>query len=362
MFDYCHYVPILKGKQGEYHALGVLSHEDKLRMTPFIDVPFVPWDHINQRPAKSYEKHVGKVATLIERAWGTHRPLFLDLFYVKGGETTADGRHPLSYVLDDARARGLKIIPVTGLDRPVDYRNAVRNALSVDQRGLCLRLSREDIGKLTELHGTLTNMLGEMGVTPDCVDLIFDFRDTTIGEANRRIEEFRRAIRALPNIRRWRTITVAASGFPLDLSGMRPATVERFPRTELLLWETIVTQRDMPRIPSYGDYGIQHPDLLEIDPRTMRMSANLRYTLEREWMVLKARDVKRHGYPQFNELCRKLIQMAEYRGATFSWGDSYISRCAAYEEGPGSATTWRKVGTNHHLALVGRFISSLGGT
>ena len=89
------------------------------------------------------------------------------------------------------------------------------------------------------------------------------------------------------------------------------------------------------------------------------MSANLRYTLEEEWLIFKGRNVRDYGYEQFNGLCRTLLQHKEYSGATFSWGDNYISQCAADKGGPGNASTWRKVGNSHHLSFVVYQLSKL---
>ena len=49
-------------------------------------------------------------------------------------------------------------------------------------------------------------------------------------------------------------------------------------------------------------------------------------------------------------------------GPEFSEGDRYISECAGGSAGTGNLTTWRKVGTNHHLEKVVRDISSLFGS
>lgn len=61
------------------------------------------------------------------------------------------------------------------------------------------------------------------------------------------------------------------------------------------------------------------------------------------------------------DLCRNLAERSEFAGAAFSWADDYIAKCAQHKVGPGNATTWRKVGTNHHLTLVSRQLSSVGG-
>ncbi len=112
------------------------------------------------------------------------------------------------------------------------------------------------------------------------------------------------------------------------------------------------------RIPSFGDYGISHPDWVDVDPRIQQMSAGLRYTTDEQWLVFKGRGVKRYGYEQSHDICQRLISMPEYSGEDFSWGDDWIMKCANREVQSGNATTWRKAGTNHHLAFVTRQLAS----
>ena len=53
MFDHRHYVPILKGKMGEYTALAELRDEQKDSLTPLIEVPPVPWDYAEDAESRS---------------------------------------------------------------------------------------------------------------------------------------------------------------------------------------------------------------------------------------------------------------------------------------------------------------------
>ena len=109
----------------------------------------------------------------------------------------------------------------------------------------------------------------------------------------------------------------------------------------------------------FADYAISHPYTKELDPRTMRMSASIRYTTSNNWLVLKGRNVRQYGFDQYFELAKELIERPEYADRDFSWGDKYIADCALGMTGPGNATTWRKVGTNHHITLVARQIAKL---
>jgi hypothetical protein len=84
----------------------------------------------------------------------------------------------------------------------------------------------------------------------------------------------------------------------------------------------------------------------------MNMSANVRYTTDHHWLIVKGRGTLNHGYQQFNELCRKLVALPEFSGRRFSDGDTYLDDCASDAAGPGNASKWRQAGTSHHIAYV----------
>ena len=68
MFDHRHYVPILKGREVEYGALQIL--QDRTGLMPPSKVPPIPWDYEEERPAKTIDKHLEKVAQKIQRRRG----------------------------------------------------------------------------------------------------------------------------------------------------------------------------------------------------------------------------------------------------------------------------------------------------
>jgi hypothetical protein len=97
----------------------------------------------------------------------------------------------------------------------------------------------------------------------------------------------------------------------------------------------------------------------EVDPRVMKPSASIRYTTDENWLVVKGKNLRDYSFDEFYYVCRDLIARPEYCGPAFSWGDWYINECANVREGPGNLTTWRKVGTSHHLAFVANQIANL---
>lgn len=360
MFDYTHYVPILKGKEGEYGALKELSSTVKDRITPLVEVTPIPWDFENEVPAKTIDAHLGKVTDKIKGCWPEKTPIFIDLLWIPETERMSDGRHPLTFILDSARSKDLYLIPVTGVARNRDYQMAVKDAALKDRRGYCLRLENDDFGEFGTLGTKINDLLGEIGTGPDEVDLLLDFKEISSSQTAAVSIAANSLISTLPFIAQWRTLIFAGTGFPPDLSDVAASSVKTIARSEWTVWQSLVsTSSTIKRKPSLGDYGISHPSAIEIDPRIMKMSANLRYTTDTDWLILKGRNVRDHGFDQFHALCRQLIARPEYKGAAFSWGDQSISDCAARTTNPGNATTWRKVGTNHHVTLVAGQLASL---
>jgi len=361
MFDHRHYVPILKGREGEYGALQMLHERHAL--TPLLEVPPIAWDYEEERPAKTIDRHLEKVPQKIQRSWGPDRLLYLDLLWISESERMDDGRHPMKYVLDGGRNLGIVLIPVVGLLKGDEYLNACREAEQQDHRGVCVRVQREDFVDFSDLAEPIAHVLDAIKVAPSQVDFIFDLRALTPTEREVSTAHAIDLINRIPMLGSWRSFALAATSFPQNLMGLPPSDSSRLPRTEWTLWREIWKNRgSIRRMPTFADYAISHPEPAEVDPRVMRPSASVRYTCDDAWLILKARNLKDHGYEQFHEVCGDLVNADQYAGRSFSWGDTYIADCAARRVGTGNLTTWRKVGTSHHLVFVPRQLASVFGS
>ena len=76
--------------------------------------------------------------------------------------------------------------------------------------------------------------------------------------------------------------------------------------SKLMCWHSWLPTRSTPTeseiSTGFGDYAIAHPIPTELDPRTMRMSASIRYTTSDEWLILKGRNVRARLRPVFRAL------------------------------------------------------------
>jgi Beta protein len=353
------YVPILKGKEGEFAALQELKPNVWPLIMPLIEIPSVPHDYVNDRPAKSLDDHVAGIPERLSKCSMGH-PLYLDLPSYGVEEHLNDGRLGLDAVLADCRKYGVNVVPVVSRASSDDYLSAAGLHGVSSGLGVCVRLPEGDFNEDIDLETDIARILSKIGAfTNTPADLILDLQD--IGsEGNRSVVFARYVFSLIPRKDVWRRIILAAASFPEDLSDVEAATTTLLPRYEWNLWQALLRKPNgLPRRDLiYGDYAVSNPVSKVLDPRTMAMSANIRYTTRDKWLVVKGRSVRQHGFSQYFELCESLVARQEYSGRNFSWGDSYIDDCALAMKGPGNATTWRKVGVNHHLTLVAKQLAN----
>ena len=288
--------------------------------------------------------------------------MYLDLPWFGETERLSDGQVAVRKVLNDCREAHVKAIPVIATSRSSAYLTAVREHLRGSEGGLCVRLTEDDFDEDgdAEPGPRVEQLLNAVELTDlQQADLILDLANigTDLGRATL---VARAVIAEAPRAAEWRRLVFAAASFPENLSEVDAATTSTLPRIEWDLWERLQRRRGLRHDALFGDYAIAHPIPTELDPRTMRMSASIRYTTPENWLIVKGRNVRQYGFDQYFELCRTLVRLPEYSGEGFSWGDGFIARVARGAAGPGNATTWRKVGTNHHLTLVARALATVG--
>lgn len=304
---------------------------------------------------------MSKIGTKIKDSWG-EKVCFLDSNILDGNRNMSDATtHHLCHLFNDFRAKGLNVIPTTGIGRDINYKAAVLQVINQDKKGLCLRITNTDLTSI-DIISKIENEMIFYNTEAENIDLIIDLESIfgiSYGILSLPVISF---INAIPFVNRFRTLTLASSAFPSDLSDISPSSIEKIDRNDWLLWNVIISAK-LNRIPSFGDYSIAHPVTNELDQRLITISASIRYTCDAYWLIIRGRSTKKFGWEQYFALCESMINMGNppYCGAAYSWGDKYISDCANPHPtvGTGNSTTWRKVTNNHHFQKVVTQISSL---
>lgn len=344
-----HYVPVLKVKGGEKRALQRISPILQSRITPLLEI-------VERNASKTQSAHL---VTAFNNLADTVRPYsrcFLDV-----REIAADGQAGADEVFRRASDAGIVFAPVTGISRTAD----VVPALARRANGLALRLTRVEF----EQGGLATRInvfLSQHSLTPEQVDLIIDLgsvEDLIVEGIEALMDAF---MAEVPDHRRWHTFTVSACAFPKSMGGVDRNSHVLVERSEWLAWKVhLYDQRqNSRRLPTFSDCAIQHPAGVEgFDPRIMAASASIRYTLEKDWLLIKGQSTRssRAG-EQLPALAHELVY-GNFRPKFY--GSDHCNGCqlmkAAADGAPrlGSPGVWRQLGTIHHISVVTQALASL---
>lgn len=356
MFTYRHYVPCLRWKMGEYKAMSLLSPAASDFITPLIEVPEKGYDFESKSDKKTIEEHLAPFAKRVATNW-KKRPCFVDLSLIAATERLKPAIHPVIHVFQELEAYGCAAIPVTAPNRDASYHRAVMQSIGRKKHGLALRLTIEEAAK-PSLRSTIQTLLGSETQQEDC-DLIIDLRAPNYLPLDGFTKVLTAIISRLPDLNRWRTFTLIGTSFPAHMGKIQSST-EVIPRNEWLLYKQVIASLAKARIrlPTFGDYAINYPDMLPKDMRLLKPSATIRYTINDAWLIVKGRNVRDHGLGQYRGLAATVIAHPRFLGTSFSKGGKYVADCANGTESTGNLSTWRWVGTNHHLEKVVRDLSS----
>lgn len=355
------YVPWIRWKQGEYQALFRLSQEARDSIVPLIEVAEVGFDFEARIPNKSIDEHLRPLAKRVKTKWGSGQ-CFVDTHLIAGPQRMADGQHPVAFLFNDLRSKGTLTVPVTDVSPDPDLRAVVKDVVAEAGHGLCLRVGLEEAVK-HDLNTAIDTLLGVVDVAVEQCDFILDLGAPNFEPIDGLARLLEGVITTLPYLKRWRSLVLIGTSFPASMGEVRPGLSE-IPRHEWRLYRTLVAllKQNNVRLPNFGDYAINHPAVLQLDMRLVKPSASVRYTIEDGWLIAKGRNVRDYKFGQYRGLCEAVVNSKHYLRATYSRGDQYIQDCSTGTARTGNLTTWRWVGTNHHLEKVARDVASFAGS
>ncbi len=257
------YVPCLRWKQGEYQALLKLSANAKKDIMPLIEISEIGFDFENGHESKTIDEHLAQFARRIRDKWGWGN-CFVDARNVDAN-LMANGDHPLSMIFDDLRAKGILAIPVIDISRFPSYEEAVNRIMSIDNRGVCIRISINDAAK-HDFISSLNSLLGKLCLKPGECDLILDLASPNFQPIDGFVKLVGAIIRTLPYLDNWRKFVIIGTAFPRSMGDVQAGLSIR-PRYEWLLYKLLMIQlKDAhTRVPIFGDYTINHPEIFRLD-------------------------------------------------------------------------------------------------
>jgi hypothetical protein len=354
------YVPVLKWRQGEYQALLRLDGARRQRVIPLIEVTPPEFDFEEGKPKKTLEKQLEPFARRLMAKWGT-QPAFLETVLIEPTARMPGGVHPLTYLLEGARAAGGQLTAVTGLERDSAHYNAVAAATLIDGLGVAVRCSLDEIADPTfskTFESLAVNLAGNVSEADLIIDLaaknfdpLDDLADLVVG-----------LFQSDPVFNAVRSLILIGTSFPTSMGDIKSPS-QIIPRLEWLLYKKIVTKLSANfDPPTFGDYAISSADIPKGDMRLLKPSASVRYTIDDAWLITKGSNVRDNGFEQFRDRCGDVVNSGLAFPIGYSAGSDYVRGCHAKTEKTGNLTTWRWVGTNHHIAKVVDDLASLFGT
>ncbi|MBZ0145999.1 MAG: beta family protein [Pseudorhodoplanes sp.] len=359
MFNHRHYVPILKWKMGEYQALHRLANPVKDRITPLLEIPPVGFDFETNTQRESTDDHLGDFGKRLKSKWQA-RPCFVDLKHLPATARCAGGRHCVEVLFETARAEGCSAIPVVGFANDAAFLAAVGAVVRQDQRGVCLRLTLSDFDR-PNLAADIENLLRPLADGRGDVDLVIDLGTPNYLPIAIYTMTMTALMSRVPMLNRWRTLTLAGTSYPQSVANIA-SPYQIIPRLEWQAYRAFVaTLNDDARIPTFGDYAVAHPDLVELDMRMIKPFAKLRYTIDDNWHIARGTPVRTHGFGQYQQMCATLVAQPYFSGAAYSAADAYIADCAASRVTTGNLSTWVWVSTNRHLTKMVDDLASVHG-
>lgn len=345
-----HYVPILLTKAGERDALSEIEQGRRASFTPLFVVHPIDWDFDRDQRKKTIDEHLSKLVVDLQKAWpGGHAFVDVDNF---DEETMEDGRHPLEWIVAEASTVGMELVPVISPSRTAEGIQAIENLLRAGScTDICLRLEAEH-WPVPPQSEEIDSLITAVGADKSQVHLVIDLRGETAAPSRFALIA---ALQSLATPAEWKTLTVTATAVPQA----PPATrgLHEFPRQEWLNYQDLVSNgRYGKRQPTFGDYGIAHPDPFEeINPRFLQISAKLKYTCNDKWLVgkgdlFKGTGGRSAGGEAIRPVARAISVHSEFT-PNHCGSEDWIVAAAA--DGPtGNPQVWVKVGTRQHLQRV----------
>lgn len=344
------YTPILKTKRGEAKALTQLEVQVKRSIVPFFDILALKADAAN---GNDVHEHVVKQAINIVSAWKQRGPCYVDLFDVTPAARGINGAHPAAIAYEKLAADLVEVIPVVGIERDIAYKLAVRGAVLAGADALAVRLDAEDIQLPSMLVSRVTRLVAEIGATNLPLHIFLDFRSIEHTPSDIIQMQVTKAMGELRKLNPAR-IVFAASAMVSNMGNYKKETLNILPRRDFLTWNLISSVH--PDV-DYADYGVVHPDYFDFDPRMIKPAAKIRYTSDKEWLIVKGvrwqSDTSQH-----HRLSRMLRAKSQFRGDD-CWGGEYIVSAANGRQKYGTLETWVTIDQNNHITHTVRQISRI---
>lgn len=318
------YVPFLKSKEHEVHAIAELDADVLAKVAPFFDFP-------RKQNGGYTPDTLAKAITRLVKKFTTHlsgvREFYFDT-YDLDDDIEIDGIHLYRHLLD--QFAGLPLIPVVSIDRTDGHLRSVVDAIKdkvVSSEVVAFRVTAEDFQSYDVVSDDLEDLLEPVFSSFKNVDLVFDCRICTgmdVETVSKQIDHFAKRFLSNYPVRR---VVLAGSSIPASVADVLSSNSEEYVnRGEVEIYEAVSSLGAANYV--FGDYTIISPDYSDanIPPEQMqgRITAKLIYSLDGQHYFIRGGSLKTKGREQYYDLAAALCSKDFYRGPDYSGGDAYF--------------------------------------
>ncbi|MFT3793777.1 beta family protein [Flavobacterium sp.] len=348
------YLPILKSKEGEFLALSKLDFFTRNNICPLFDLTPIEFDNQSGKKPKTLEDHLFNFChRKFSKRWGSTN-CFIDTHLLNNSEV--NGVSCLEYVygqLGQGTLIPIVPIPVVRLKpSQLQLQSLISIISQYNIEELGLRINLEDIS--SNMQDKIDLIMKQLSFDVSNVHLIFDLCDSDFTY----VEDFADAIVSIlanfPHLQKWKSFSICGGAFPP--TGQVEKGENYIIRNDWKLYKHIIAKlspEPYNRPINFGDYGVVSPGYFQYDPVKMSRSANIRYTLNESWFVIKGSALKNSSdYEQYVTQAEKITSQAFFLGEGFSLGDKRLKDCCEGYDTAGSPTVWNWAGNCHHFTKV----------
>lgn len=344
------YLPILQTKQGEFDGLSKLSEQTKNMVVPLFEVTPQEWDYETNQKPKTIEEHLLNLCKKLKNKW-PEREFFLDTNLVNNEHPF--GLTSLEYLVNHLSKISISFIPVIRLNTNETVLQTVKHLHRKSFNEVGMRITIEDVTS-PDFSDNIDKLLESLDIDARDCHLIFDLIAADFSNINDFSDGIMAVLENFPGLQRWKTFTICGGAFP-QTSLIKPG-INYVPRNDWKFFNELIkklSDTNFKRKINYGDYSIVSPGYFEFDPRKMQRSANIRYTSDDFWYVIKGKALKNsEDFKQYIEQASGIVNSAFYMGSPFSDGDLHLNKCSKGQTKSGNPTVWKRVGHNHHITKV----------
>ena len=316
------YVPFLKTKKNEFSALKNLEKNIAENLTPFFDI---------HRKTKMYDEGEYKkfIGTLVNKF--KLNAVYIKSFYLDDydidNKLQVDGEQSYKFVINSFL--DFPLIPVIGIDRTEERNNVVLNNKDKFLLGrIAIRMTYEDL--LTG-HFELKKLINQVKDIFPNIDLIVDLR--VIQQDSNTLAIYENIERLFSKINyKFAKIIITGSSISEVVSDyIGTDTKKNVKRKELEVFK-LINQNHSNFF--YGDYTVVSPNFSESDIPGVLMqkltTAKVTYPYGDVFYICRGNSLEKKGNDQYKQFCDHISNQPFFRGAAYSYGDSFIKDALQY--------------------------------